>query len=930
MSTYPMPSYNRFITAWPNKVTTQGASTDVDWSLLVELLSNASDPKPTKDQQPLWKGCTMVGNHRRASSQACDTHYFIIGDHDAGTQTPVEVINKLNELNVRGMVYTTASHTEKSPRWRVVVPVSEPFEHKQEVFELLVGTLNSIVGGALANESYSPLQAWYYGPVSQVVFEALCSTGTRDIDQCDEIIPIPRKTVSDKLVAITTSTIQTKFDVPISNVMLDALALALQAIPTDSRSVWMRMTYAMSTLRGTQAAPRARAIWLAWTKSSSKYKPEDDAVWISAKPSKTDWSVVFREALECGWVDSRPSQKSEVINYVSALLVTDKVKAYQEWAYKAAVLAAEERFEVLLLLEEPKEHPRRVLQKQLATAVALLNETRYQEIKQKRVGNRISVLFEPENTTIQAIQLINQLVATQPICDFVRVGLRLMMIKRSLVVIPDIDFSQSVKPPEAYQFIPHKPATLIGLAERVHVYERNIGMSKKSTPVEVPVSIIRQVEANQDVTTIPNVTALANHPFVLADGTIIQAAGLDPTTQIYITSPTTNYVPLTSLAECKLAYRELCNMPCFRDFAFAGSPDEEGDMIDNDGNVLDVSGQPTGDKGYNVNQALAVARLLHGIQRAVYADAPIFFFVAPVPGSGKTTLVGYLQTVITGIYPIVAAFPKNEEEMNKCLLAYVDRGVRHITLDNVPSGLVVSSPELCTYATTAYLEGRRLGTNEHIFGRSNAVIDIGGNGILPGGDLTSRSFIIKLDTNLVNAFERKYVTTNVYQQALINRPRTLALLVGILAWSNKQNTLERVESTKAVRFKSWDRDIRSSIQRLTGIDLAEILANEVKVSPETVRGHRLLSCISRIHRDMASSSEIATSTIANQDLDEILEEFPGFERNRRADGRSKSPKSVGMCLRKLLDVPTSIGNGTLTLRLVTLAGGYEKWRVESR
>lgn len=87
----------------------------------------------------------------------------IEGDHDAGTLTPAEAAQRLQQAGIAALIYTSPSHTPERPRWRVLAPLSRSMspEHR----ERLCARLQGVLGGALAPESFALSQSYYYGGV---------------------------------------------------------------------------------------------------------------------------------------------------------------------------------------------------------------------------------------------------------------------------------------------------------------------------------------------------------------------------------------------------------------------------------------------------------------------------------------------------------------------------------------------------------------------------------------------------------------------------------------------------------------------------------------------------------------------------------------------------------------------------------------------
>jgi hypothetical protein len=67
----------------------------------------------------------------------------------------------LKAAGISAMVYTTPSHSASAPRWRVVAPLYEAQPVAE--YERLVSRLNGVLGGALARESWTVTQAYFFG-----------------------------------------------------------------------------------------------------------------------------------------------------------------------------------------------------------------------------------------------------------------------------------------------------------------------------------------------------------------------------------------------------------------------------------------------------------------------------------------------------------------------------------------------------------------------------------------------------------------------------------------------------------------------------------------------------------------------------------------------------------------------------------------------
>lgn len=88
----------------------------------------------------------------------------IEGDYDGGRMEFDDACERLDKQGVASIVYTSPSHTEDAPRWRVLCPLSQempPDSRRQHI-----GRLNGLLGGIFSRESFTLSQSYYFGSVS--------------------------------------------------------------------------------------------------------------------------------------------------------------------------------------------------------------------------------------------------------------------------------------------------------------------------------------------------------------------------------------------------------------------------------------------------------------------------------------------------------------------------------------------------------------------------------------------------------------------------------------------------------------------------------------------------------------------------------------------------------------------------------------------
>lgn len=98
-----------------------------------------------------------AGNRKSVTAAVCD--------YDGAGAIPFdEVKQRLEDAGVAAVLYTSPSHTEDAPRYRLVFPLSR--EHSTADLAALTDRANGFLDGLLASESWSPVQPFYLGQVT--------------------------------------------------------------------------------------------------------------------------------------------------------------------------------------------------------------------------------------------------------------------------------------------------------------------------------------------------------------------------------------------------------------------------------------------------------------------------------------------------------------------------------------------------------------------------------------------------------------------------------------------------------------------------------------------------------------------------------------------------------------------------------------------
>ena len=109
----------------------------------------------------------------------------IEADYDGGTKSFNEARETLVSAGVAAILYTSPSHTEDLPRWRILAPLAS--EHPKEHRDRFMDRLNGLLDGKLAGESWTLSQSYYFGSVNRSPSHRATLIPGRPIDTMDEL-----------------------------------------------------------------------------------------------------------------------------------------------------------------------------------------------------------------------------------------------------------------------------------------------------------------------------------------------------------------------------------------------------------------------------------------------------------------------------------------------------------------------------------------------------------------------------------------------------------------------------------------------------------------------------------------------------------------------------------------------------------------------
>jgi putative DNA primase/helicase len=110
----------------------------------------------------------------------------IVTDYDQEQLTPEQAAERLDKAGIWALIYTSPSHCDEAPRWRVGCPFRKELPPEQHYD--MVARLNGLLGGTLAPESFTISQSYYFGSVNNnPAHRAIIIEGTTTLEEADEL-----------------------------------------------------------------------------------------------------------------------------------------------------------------------------------------------------------------------------------------------------------------------------------------------------------------------------------------------------------------------------------------------------------------------------------------------------------------------------------------------------------------------------------------------------------------------------------------------------------------------------------------------------------------------------------------------------------------------------------------------------------------------
>jgi AAA domain/Primase C terminal 2 (PriCT-2) len=244
--------------------------------------------KKTKGALPWLKLARFSGERSEKNclrhNKAVTAIHGVEADYDRGEMTLDAAIAIATKAKLRALLYTSASYTEKKPKWRIVLPTSKPLPPSERA--KLMARVHGLYGGIFDPASFTLSQSYYFGSVKNnpkhhvVITKGDCIDLRSDLD-ADALgndgqpfrAPPPHSNSLGTMEHFEAAP-NDPYVVSGTEILapLAKVKAALEAIPNDdtsdqSRSLWVNIGHAIKNtypVEGRQLFNEWSATWVMW------------------------------------------------------------------------------------------------------------------------------------------------------------------------------------------------------------------------------------------------------------------------------------------------------------------------------------------------------------------------------------------------------------------------------------------------------------------------------------------------------------------------------------------------------------------------------------------------------------------------------------------------------------------------------------------
>lgn len=242
------------------------------------------------------------------------------------------------------------------------------------------------------------------------------------------------------------------------------------------------------------------------------------------------------------------------------------------------------------------------------------------------------------------------------------------------------------------------------------------------------VTHLRAVVANTYWPTVPELTGVVGTPTLRPDGSLIQECGFDQATGLFYGPAVKVATVPEDISEDQVRRsREYIFAKVFGEFCWSSAGDFANYM------------------------ALLLSPMLRPYTKTT---TPFGMVTATTRGSGKTNLtdaIGLLYGQTSQVLP-----GRTEELQKKITSILAGNSSPVVVFDNLKEGSTISSEILATLITKDKWDDRMLGASRNIEATNDRLWLASGNGLTVGGDMASRTIMVRLDPKMARPELRQF------------------------------------------------------------------------------------------------------------------------------------------------------------------------------
>ncbi len=435
---------------------------------------------------------------------------------------------------------------------------------------------------------------------------------------------------------------------------------------------------------------------------------------------------------------------------------------------------------------------------------------------------------------------------------------------------------------------PLKQAGLVRALSSAASWERFDSRSGEFLPTDPPTRHVASLYDAEDYRHLAPLSGLAWQPFLRPDGSVCRAAGYDAATGLFATfnAREFNIKDNPTKEDAEQALRLLWGLLDECEFA---------DQAD---------------------RAATVAAMLTAAIRPSLPTAPWFHFLAPVISSGKSYLTDLVCAFASEQTPSAQAFPTNEDEARKSLLATLLSAPPVIRFDNL-TGDLLPFKTLCSAVTDEAITDRILGVSKTATVSTRVLLLSSGNNTRPTGDMTRRVVTVHLAPTVETPAARQF-RRDPLSEVRADRGHyvsaALTVIRGFIASGAK------VDAKPLASFGRWTDWIRRPLLWLGAPDPAASVFTGMATDPDREEISRLFSAWWLVFQDTPIPTrrlvQAAESENADADLRESVLDIAG---ERGVINRRRLGKWLSRHVDRIVD--------SMTLKSVGGAHGSQSWQM---